>query len=196
MITEADEKIKHLIEGCINNDRRSQKDLYRCFYAFSMGICLRYSNNRDDAASIMNEGFFKIFENIGHYDQNRPFAVWLKRIMTNTAIDFYRSSLRFVNQTIELDGAEEIEYVVETTLQKLHYQDLLIMIHSLTPAYRTVFNLFAIEGYSHEEIANLLGISIGTSKSNLFKARAKLVDLIKISEKTVATGIINNEGKI
>lgn len=191
MVEDPNEKLIKLIEGCIVNDRRSQKELYRSFYSLSMGICLRYSKNREEAATIINEGFFKVFDHINSYDFNRPFVTWLRRIMTNTAIDYYRSTLRFVNQTVELDIVEEYEVLNESTLQMLHYQDLLKMVQSLTPGFRTVFNLYAIEGYSHEEIAALLGISIGTSKSNLYKARAKLAELIRRSERSNA-GIHND----
>ncbi|WP_197091538.1 RNA polymerase sigma factor [Sphingobacterium endophyticum] len=191
MVEDPNEKLIKLIEGCIVNDRRSQKELYRSFYSLSMGICLRYAKNREEAATIINEGFFKVFDHINSYDFNRPFVTWLRRIMTNTAIDYYRSTLRFVNQTVELDIVEEHEVLNESTLQMLHYQDLLKMVQSLTPGFRTVFNLYAIEGYSHEEIAALLGISIGTSKSNLYKARAKLAELIRRSERSNA-GIHND----
>ena len=191
MVEDPNEKLIKLIEGCIVNDRRSQKELYRSFYSLSMGICLRYAKNREEAATIINEGFFKVFDHINSYDFNRPFVTWLRRIMTNTAIDYYRSTLRFVNQTVELDIVEEHEVLNESTLQMLHYQDLLKMVQSLTPGFRTVFNLYAIEGYTHEEIAALLGISIGTSKSNLFKARAKLAELIRLSERSNA-GIPND----
>jgi RNA polymerase sigma factor (sigma-70 family) len=192
--TEPDEKIKHLIKRCIENDRRSQKELYKCFYALAMGICLRYANNKEDAVSIMNEGFFKVFNKIGIYDFDRPFEGWLRRIMTNTAIDFYRSTLRFVENTTDLDGHENTAYIADTGLEKLYYKDLLDMVQALTPGYRTVFNLYALEGYSHEEIAEMLGISTGTSKSNLFKARVKLMDMIRLSDNRAFSGIINNGG--
>lgn len=182
MAEDQNDKLIKLIEGCIVSDRRSQRELYRDFYSFSMGICLRYAKNSEEAAIIINEGFFKVFDKINSYDFNRPFITWIRTIMTNTAIDYYRSSLKFVNQTLELDTVNEHEVSIESTLDKLHYQDLLKMIRSLTPGFRTVFNLYAIEGYTHEEIADLLNISIGTSKSNLHKARAKLAELIRRSE--------------
>lgn len=165
--------------GCRRDDRRAQKELYRHCYVSAMGICLRYANNREDAASIMNEGFFKVFSRISSYDFDRSFIIWMNKIMTNTAIDFYRSNLRFTHNTQDIDNLESLNAEAEDVLAKLHYKDLLEMVHSLTPAYRAVFNLYAIEGYSHEDIAQLLGISIGTSKSNLFKARAKLIEMLK-----------------
>lgn len=170
--------LQQILEACRRNDRRAQKELYKLFYSVSMGICLRFTNNREDAAHILNDGFYKAFTRLETYDPHYPFAAWLKRIMTNTAIDHYRSSLRF--QAVTLDTVEEAE--VQLNLESLHYQDLMDMIHSLSPAYRTVFLLFAVEGYTHEEIAETLSISVGTSKSNLFKARAKLMEKLKNSE--------------
>lgn len=137
-----------------------------------MGVCLRFTQNRDDAVMVMNDGFYKVFTKLDSYDPKYPFVAWLKRIMTNTAIDFYRSSLRF--QTVELSSVEQEE--VHWNLENLQYEDLMKMIESLSPAYRTVFLLHVVEGYSHEEIAEMLQISVGTSKSNLSKARSKLVE--------------------
>lgn len=173
--------LQQILEGCRKNDRRSQKELYSLFYSVSMGICLRFANNRDDAVMILNDGFYKIFTRLDTYDPQFPFAAWMKRIMTNTAIDHYRSSLRF--QTVQLEAVEEEE--IQFNLENLHYQDLMDMIHTLSPAYRTVFLLFALEGYSHEEIAEVLKISVGTSKSNLFKARSKLMKMINKTESPI-----------
>lgn len=178
-----EEIISKLIQGCIKEDRNSQKELYRHYYAYSMGICQRYANNKIDASSIINEGFFKVFKHIKKYDHTKSFTAWIGRIMTNAAIDYYRANLKFANSEhiAEYDqaGSDEIIY------EKLNYQDLLFMVQSLSPAYRTVFNLYAIEGYSHEEIAGMLNISIGTSKSNLFKARAKLMEMLKAMDLSV-----------
>lgn len=177
-IPEVDEKSIHIIKGCIDGDRRAQKDLYTLYYAMALGICLRYSNNREDAIGILNEGFFKVFKNISKYDYQKPFSVWIKKIMTNTAIDFYRAKIR---QGILVDVAMYEQTIVydDTISQKLNYEDLLAMVHQLPPAYRTVFNLYAIDGYGHEEISDMLGIAIGTSKSNLHKARGRLAEMVK-----------------
>lgn len=185
-----DETILKLIQGCIKEDRSAQKELYRHFYALSMGICLRYANNKLDAASIMNEGFYKVFAHIEKYDFTKPFTAWLSRIMTNAAIDHYRANLKFANSE-DVNAYEHLGTAHDVIDTKLHYQDLLVMVQSLSPSYRTVFNLFAIEGYTHEEIASMLNISIGTSKSNLFKARAKLVELLKLTELGVDNNTLN-----
>lgn len=151
-----------------------------------MGICLRYANNRPDASSMINEGFLKVFTHIKKYDRTRPFKAWISRIMTNSAIDHYRANLRFSNND-DLHNHEDLSISLDAIHDKLNYQDLLLMIQSLSPACRTVFNLYAIEGYSHEEIADMLHISIGTSKSNLFKARSKLMDKLKAMDAEVGS---------
>ena len=171
-----EEELHQLIGGCIRKERGSQKMLYKAFYGFSMGICLRYANNRDEAAEVMNQGFFKVFTRIETYDTSRPFKAWLGRIMMNVSIDYYRANLKMAYAE-DLDKAENMSND-ELPDQKLNYEDLLAMVQKLPNAYRTVFNLYAIDGYTHEEIGELLHISSGTSKSNLHKARQKLKQMI------------------
>ncbi|WP_183564794.1 RNA polymerase sigma factor [Mucilaginibacter sp. SP1R1] len=169
-------ELQQLIVGCLQQSRKDQKMLYKAFYGFAMSICLRYAGNRYEASEIMNQGFFKVFTNLHKYDTGRPFIAWVGRIMMNTSVDYYRSNLK-LSLTDDLEMAEEIGHN-ELPDQKLNYDDLLGMVQQLPNAYRTVFNLFAIEGFSHEEIAAKLNISTGTSKSNLFKAREKLKTMV------------------
>jgi len=150
--------------------------LYKAFYGFSMGICLRYANDREEAAEVMNQGFFKVFTHIESFDISRPFKAWLGKIMMNVSIDYYRANLKMA-YTEDLEQAEHISDG-DVADKNLNYADLLAMVQKLPQAYRTVFNLFAIEGYSHEEIASMLNINAGTSKSNLHKARQKLKNMI------------------
>ena len=164
--------MQEIIEGCIRKDRSSQYLLYKEFYSYGMAICRRYALNDDDAADVLNNGFMKVFTNIEKYDPEKPFKAWLGKIITNTAIDHYRKSLKFSNHD-ELSEHEDIGGPAQV-YEQIAYKDLLVLVQGLPPAYRTVFNLFAIDGYSHEEISELLNISVGTSKSNLFKARQKL----------------------
>ncbi|QNR87235.1 sigma-70 family RNA polymerase sigma factor [Pedobacter riviphilus] len=172
--------IQKYIQGCIRNERDSQKALYQHFYSFAMGICLRYANDRLDAAGILNDGFFKAFKNINKYEPTKAFLPWLGRIITNTAIDYYRANLKFADHVDILDHENIAQ--VSSVYDKLAYHDLLALVQRLSAGYRTVFNLFAIDGYTHEEIAEMLGISVGTSKSNLFKARQKLQEMLKATE--------------
>ena len=171
-----DEELHQLIRGCISHDRKSQKLLYKAFYGFAMAICLRYAGNRDDAAEVMNQGFMKVFTKIETFDASRPFKAWLGRIMMNVSIDHYRANLKMVYAE-DLENAGHLDDGTITD-SNLNYQDLLTMVQQLPQAYRTVFNLFAIDGYSHEEIADMLNINVGTSKSNLFKARQKLKQMV------------------
>lgn len=186
-----EEELHQLIGGCIRKDRGSQKMLYKAFYGFSMGICLRYANNREEAAEVMNQGFFKVFTRIDTYDITRPFKAWLGKIMTNVSIDYYRANLKMAYAD-DLDKAENVTDG-ELPDRKLNYEDLLAMIQRLPNAYRTVFNLYAIEGYTHEEIGEMLEISSGTSKSNLHKARQKLKQMI-LEADNIANNINYNKG--
>jgi RNA polymerase sigma factor (sigma-70 family) len=181
-----EEELHQLISGCIKHDRTSQKLLYKAFYGFSMGICLRYANDREEAAEVMNQGFFKVFTRIETYDRTRPFKAWLGKIMMNVSIDYYRANLKMAYA----DDLDKAEHLTDGDMadKKLNYDDLLKMVQKLPPAYRTVFNLFAIEGYTHEEIGELLNISPGTSKSNLHKARQKLKQMIYEAESTPSSG--------
>lgn len=180
-----EEELQQLVKGCLKDDRLCQKLLYKAFYGFAIGICLRYANNRYEASEIMNQGFYKVFKNLAKYDITKPFKAWLGRIMVNTSIDYYRSNLK-VAYTEELDKAEHINDT-EFADRNLNYNELLDMVSQLPRAYRTIFNLFAIEGYTHEEIGDMLNISTGTSKSNLHKAREKLKIMIANSNKMPGT---------
>ena len=169
-------ELQKVIAGCLQHSRTDQKMLYKTFYGFAMSICLRYAGNRYEAAEIMNQGFLKVFTNLHKYDTGRPFIAWVGRIMMNTSVDYYRSNLK-LSLNDDLDAAEDIGHN-DLPDQKLNYDDLISMVQQLPNAYRTVFNLFAIEGFTHEEIAAKLNISTGTSKSNLFKAREKLKTMV------------------
>lgn len=165
-------KLKALIKGCRKQKRASQKQLYKEFYAYGMSICIRYVSNRDEAAEVLNDAFMKVFENIHKFDLNKSFKPWLRTILINTAINFYNKKQRQY-QTEEINDAIE-ETDTEDVLSHLSYQEIVGLIQELSPQYRTVFNLYVIEGYKHEEIAKKLDIAIGTSKSNLAKAKKRL----------------------
>ena len=148
-----------------------------------MSVCERYTNNHDDAVEILNDGFLKIFKEIHRYkpsysDVVRSFMGWLRKIMIYTAIDHFRRNQKH-RFTAELDeGITQVSSGGEDALDKISYDEIIRAIQEVTPGYRTVFNLFVIEGFSHEEIANQLGISVGTSKSNLSKARKQLQKIL------------------
>ncbi|WP_159519478.1 RNA polymerase sigma factor [Sunxiuqinia indica] len=179
-----EEDLKPLINGCRKRDRQSQKMVYQKLYGFSMKICLRFAKKQVEAAEIVNDGFFKAFTNIDKYDENWSFKTWLSRIMHNASIDYYRANLKW-SQMETLDQSEFFRHEASVE-RKLGYEDLLETIRQLPPAYRMVFNLYAIDGYTHEEIANMTGITAGTSRSNLYKARQKLQQMLARPQSIIA----------
>jgi RNA polymerase sigma-70 factor (ECF subfamily) len=172
----AEEKESLLIAGCLREERWAQKALYETYYGKLLGVCLRYSNSNDDARDILNEGFVKVFRYLDRYKVGTSLECWMRRIMINTAIDFYRKEMRHKSddlETAQYKASEESD--VESNYSA---QEILKVIQKLPPAYRAVFNLYAIEGYAHKEVADALGITESTSRSNLVKARAKLKELL------------------
>jgi len=139
-------------------------------------LCMRYSNNSDDAVDIMHEGFIKVFKNISKYKVGTSLNSWVKRIMINTAIDHYRKMSR--RRTEDLDTAYAVSTNDPSVVSLMTAKEIMSCLHQLTPAYRTVFNLYVIEGYSHREIAEKMGITESTSRSNLVKSRKKLQALL------------------
>jgi RNA polymerase sigma-70 factor (ECF subfamily) len=185
-VNSASQQLHHILQGCQQEHRASQKALYDLFYAFSMGICMRYAHNEEDAVEVVQDGFLKIFRHLGDFTSPKDsaslfpaFRGWVKKIMVYTAIDHYR----FKKKHPEADDLDNQYYRLpaggQQPLDKLSYDELVRTVQTLSPAYRAVFNLFVIDGYSHEEIAQTLGISVGTSKSNLAKARENLRQKLK-----------------
>ena len=178
----ADELTYH-VEACALNKRESQKILYSSFYGYAMAICDRYVNNQDDALEILNDGFLKIFKEIHHYkpaykDVISSFKGWLRKIMVYTAIDHFRKYQKHQLVASLDDVVYHVPSVSDDAINKLSYDEIIRAVQDLSPGYRAVFNLFVIEEFSHEEIAGHLGISIGTSKSNLSKARRQLQKIL------------------
>ncbi len=171
-----------LVEGCRKGQRASQKKLYQHFYGFAMSICLRYTSDSDEAQEILNDGFMKVFTKIHTYQAERPFIFWLRRIMINTSIDYYRKKPKDV-YSIEIEEVRSISSSEADAISEINEQDLLKLVQDLPPSYRTVFNLYVMDGFKHEEIAQKLGIHVGTSKSNLAKARKHLQKKLEILEK-------------
>ena len=178
----ADELTYH-VGACALNSRESQKVIYSSFYGYAMAICDRYTNSQEDAVEILNDGFLKIFREIHHYhpsysDVVSSFKGWLRKIMVYTAIDHFRKYNKH-RMTTDLDNVVyQVQAVDENAIEKLSYEEIIRAIQDLTPGYRTVFNLFIIDGLSHDEIAQQLNISVGTSKSNLSKARRQLQKIL------------------
>lgn len=178
----ADELTYH-VGACALNKRESQKIIYNSFYGYAMAICDRYTSNEEDALEIINDGFLKIFREIHHYspaysDVVSSFKGWLRKIMVYTAIDHFRKYHKHKMVT-DIDAViMQVPSHGEDALDKLSYEEIIRGIQDLSPGYRTVLNLFIIDGLSHDEIAAQLGISTGTSKSNLSKARRQLQKIL------------------
>jgi RNA polymerase sigma factor (sigma-70 family) len=166
-----------IISGCRKGDRKAQEQLYRNYYRAMMTICLRYTRNDEDAVEVLNNGFLKVFKNIQRYDSSQArLYTWIRTIVVNSCLDFIRQkqkleSVSELNEDVELHIAPEV-------LSKIKTAELLQQVRKLTPATQAVFNLYVIEGYNHKEVAELLGISEGTSKWHLSEARKNLQQLI------------------
>lgn len=167
---------RDLIQACLAKERWAQKKLYEEFYGILMSICLRYANNSDDALDILHEGYIKIFRHLGKYKPGTSLSAWMRRIMVNTSIDYYRKESR--RRTENLDQAYGINAKTVSPVSMLAAEEILMNIQKLSPAYRSVFNLYVIDGFSHREISKQLNITESTSRSNLVKARIKLRDLL------------------
>lgn len=172
-----------LIEGCKTGSPAAQKQVFESMYGILLGVCMRYADDDDEAKDILQNGFIKVFKSIENYKGDGSFEGWIKRIVINTAIDNYRrKKVKPVVVDSELTdrlGGELEDEEDYSIYQDIQVNTVLESVQKLSPAYRTVFNLYVLEGYNHNEIAEMLDISVGTSKSNLSKARLNLRKLLK-----------------
>ncbi|MBC7827818.1 MAG: sigma-70 family RNA polymerase sigma factor [Chitinophagaceae bacterium] len=173
-----------LIRGCIAGNRASQTELYDLYAPRMLGVCLRYAKNREEAEEILHEGFLKVFTYIGKFRGTGSFEGWVRRIMVNSALFRYRNKSH-LQPVIRLETSGYDSISDTDIVSNLDAKELLILVQSLPSGYRIVFNLYVFEGYKHREIAETLGISEGTSKSNLSDARAFLQKALT-SKKNVA----------
>ena len=179
----SEQELEVHIRGCALNKRESQKKIYSSFYGYAMSICHRYTSHEEDATEILNDGFLKVFVEIYRFkpaytDTVNSFKGWIRKIMIYTAIDHFRKNVKH-RMTTELNETYmHLPDGDEDALSKISHEEIINAIKFLTPGYRTVLNLFIIEGFSHDEIAKELGISVGTSKSNLAKARKQLQKIL------------------
>lgn len=162
-----------LITSLARGDRRAQQYLYEAHYGKMMGVCLRYAGSHDEALDLLHEGFIKIFQNITKYKPGTSLNAWMRTIMVNTCIDYYRRQAR--RRTEDIDTAYSLcDEDTPDVLSHLTEKEILAAVQTLSPAYRAVFNLYVVEGFSHKEISDALNITESTSRSNLVKARIKL----------------------
>jgi RNA polymerase sigma factor (sigma-70 family) len=174
---------EELVKGCIDKKPIAQQQLYDRFSRKMFGVCLRYTEDRDEAQDILQNGFIKVFENIETFKASGSLEGWIRRIMVNTALNNYRQN-KAAKLKVDLDS---VDYMLEGSDKvdgALDAKELLKVIQTLPAGFRAVFNMFAIEGYSHKEIAEQLNISEGTSKSQYSRARAYLQKMLTSEKKT------------
>ena len=175
-----DEQLKILIQNCQNNQKAAQAELYKNYSAKLFSVCLRYADSYEDAQDYFQDGFIMIFNKINQFRFEGSFEGWMRRIIVNACIEKYRNKnhLYVVNEEITQDDWLEDDKV-EDEWNDYSYDELLEIIRELPERYRQVFNLYVMEEYSHQEIAEMLQITVGTSKSNLSRAKEKLKELLK-----------------
>lgn len=163
---------RDFIAALTRQERWAQQQLYQEYYGKMMGVCLRYAGSRDEALDLLHEGFIKVFQNISRYRTGSSLPAWIRTVIVNTCIDYYRRTLR--RRTEDIDEILHLTNDEPDILSNLTEREILDAVQELSPAYRAVFNLYVVEGYSHKEIADALQITESTCRSNLVKARIKL----------------------
>ena len=174
---------REIIDGCIRGERKFQKALYEKFSAKMFSVCLRYAADSNKAEDLMQDGFIKVFRNIEKFRGEGSFEGWIRRIVVNSCIEHFRKNTMLY--AIQETEVKSYEYYEQNALENLKQEDIMKMVNELSNGYRTVFNLYVVEGYTHKEIGELLNISEGTSKSQLARARYLLQQ--KISNTTAST---------
>ena len=175
---------KLLIEGCLEGREESFKLLYDNYYGKMFNVCLRYSRDREEAKDMLQEGYIRVFKNLKQYNFQGAMEGWIRRVIVTTAINYYKkNNLRSITDYVATDTLAYMEnknaFVDnDSPIHQIAAKDLLAIIQKLPPIYKMVFNLNAIEGYSHKEIGEMMGITESTSRSNLSKARAKLQEMV------------------
>jgi RNA polymerase sigma factor (sigma-70 family) len=171
----------NVLKGCCRGDLKAQEDLCRQYYGYVMSIAMRFSSCHDNALEIANDSFLKIFRKIGSYQIDKEFKTWIRKIVVNTAIDYYRRDKKN-NSEISIEAAYN-ETVDEVVSNILSAEELIKLINSMPVKYRYIFNLFEVEGYSHDEIALQLGITASNSRANLTRAKKMLRKMILINSR-------------
>lgn len=165
-----------LIDGCLSGKSRCQELLYKRYFSFAMSICIRYAKTTDNAMEVVNDSYLKMFENLKSFDKSKPFKSWFARILVNTAIDDFRKSRKF-NANIAVDEVSNSDSREPEIDEALNAEDIISLFSLLPDNLRITFNLHEIEGYSHEEIGEMLGIEASSSRANLTRAKSLLRNL-------------------
>ena len=162
-----------LIKGCKENKPKAQKELYETYARKMMAVCLRYTNDRESAQDLLQDGFIKVFTAIGTYSGNGSFEGWMRKIFVNTALEYVRKN-DILRETVDIDSPDTLKEPDYSALEKISADELMELVRELPTGFRTVFNMFAIEGYSHKEIGEALGINESTSRSQFTRAKKLL----------------------
>ena len=178
---------EELIDGCVNGDRKYQQIVFKMYYGKMMGVCMRYAKDQDTAQDIVQDGFIKVFEKVNKFNKEGSFEGWIRRIMVNTAIDFFRKKKKdfiLLEDDSRIKQEDDVDIFNEDSGAFYGIKPAMVMeaMAKLSPAYKTVFNLYVVENYTHAEIAEMLGVSVGTSKSNLSKAKLNLKKILLNNE--------------
>lgn len=166
-----------IIKACLHGNSSAERLLLKQNLGFAKLVTSRYAANAEEGEEIVNDGFLKVFQNLGKYQFDQPFRAWVRTIMVRTAIDYYRKNLKH-HELVPLDDLE-VTNIGADVISKISTSEILKLIQLLSPAYRMVFTMYVLDGYTHKEIASMLEIKEGTSKSNLQDARKKLQIMIK-----------------
>jgi len=170
--------LMEVVEGCLKGKESAMKNFYEHFQSYALSICMSYCENRDDALEIMNDGFLKVFKSMDKVESIERIKPWLRRIMINGAIDHFRKNIK--NQTIQLlENVIEPNFGDASVYAKLTSEDIMLAVQSLPTNYRLVFNLYAVEGYSHKEIGEMLKMAESTSRANLSLANGLLREKLR-----------------
>lgn len=179
-----DKQLHQLIKGCLEGDRKAQQAVYKLLYGKMKVVCMRYTRDTDQALDVLQEGFIKVFQNMDRYSGAGSFEGWVRRIMVNLSIDRFRkqkNDLLLLNGSMSIEDFED-EVEDEPDVESVDYdftpEQILEAMQQLSPAYKTVFNLYVFENYTHQDIAEALSISIGTSKSNFAKAKRNMKKIL------------------
>lgn len=175
-----------ILKGCLNDDRKAQEQLYKKYASVLLGVLCRYSRNRQEAEDLLQEGFVKIFRNIEQYREEGALLAWMRKIMVNTAIRYYQSTIEESKNIRLKDSMERNLADVDTSDLSYSAEEVTKVLQQLPEGFRIVFNMYALEGYKHKDIAKKLGISVSTSKSQYARARKFLKKLLNKME----TGIL------
>lgn len=170
---------EELVHGCVQNSRIYQEVLYRKYFATMMHMCLRYTDDRDKAMEIVNNGFLRVFKKINTFSFKGSLEGWVRKLVYHSLSDYFKKNSKYLHFLVFEERDARVE---ENALEKFYAEDILKMVDTLPPATQRVFRLYAIEGYTHVEIAKEIDISVGTSKWHLSEARKKLKALIKQSD--------------